>query len=231
MEKPQIIGSWIETLTIVQSGSLAISEGRNIAPGINELLSLPFAVKIATQDWHPSDHVSFDASHPSPDIKPFESKVTIQDPADPSMSQEIPIWPVHCVQGTKGAEIIPEIDVSKFNHIVRKGRDKRVEMFSGFTTCFGTKTDAATHDLGALLREANIRDVFVAGLTGDFCVRCTAIDAKKEGFKVYVVDEVTRSVDPSEQGWGVVRRELADIGIDVVSIEGPELRVLHGSLA
>ena len=214
----------------MQSGSLAVSEGRSIAPGINELLSLPFAIKVATQDWHPSDHVSFDASHPSPEIKAFESKVTIQNPADSSMSQEISIWPVHCVQGTKGGEIIPEIDVSKFNHIVQKGRDKRVEMFSAFATCFGSKTDAASHDLGALLREANIGDVFVAGLAGDFCVRCTAIDAKKEGFNVYVVDEVVRSVDHSEQGWGVVRKELADIGIKVVSIQGPELRVLHGSL-
>lgn len=233
MEKPEIDEEYEygETLIIVQSGSLAVPEGRNIAPAINELLSLPFAIKVATQDWHPSDHVSFDTSHPSSDIKPFESKVNIQDPGDPTMSQEIPVWPVHCVQGTKGAEIIEEIDISKFDYIVQKGRDKRVEMFSGFATCFGTKSDAATHDLGALLTEANIRDVFVTGLAGDFCVRCTAIDAKKEGFKVYVVDEGTRSIDPSEKGWGVVRRELADIGIDVVSIRGPELSVLHSSSA
>lgn len=206
---------------------MAISEGRDIATAINELLSLPFAIKVATKDWHPSDHVSFDTSHPSPNIKPFESKVTVQDPDDPSKSQEIPIWPVHCVQNTTGAEIIPEVDVSNIDHIIEKGRDKRVEMFSGFYTCFGTKSDAASHDLGALLKEANVHDVFVAGLAGDTCVRCTAIDAKKEGFKVYIVDEATRSVDPGKNGWEAVKQEMADIGINVVTIKGPEVAAIH----
>ena len=155
---------------------------------------MPFKLKVATQDWHPEDHTSFDTSHDSPDIKPFESKVTIQDPNDSSKSQEIPIWPVHCVQGTTGAEIIPEIEVSKIDHIIQKGRDRRVEMFSGFSTCFGTKSEAASHDLGALLKQANISHVFVVGLAGDYCVRCTALDAKKEGFEVYVIDEARASV-------------------------------------
>ena len=189
---------------------------------------MPFALKIATQDWHPSDHVSFNTSHESPDVIPFESKVTIRDPENSEQSLEIPIWPVHCVQDTHGAEIIPEIDISKIDHVVQKGRDKRVEMFSGFFTCFGAKSDAASHDLGALLKEANISHVFVAGLTGDFCVRCTAIDAMKEGFATYVVDEATRSVDPSLKGWGAVKKELNEVGIHVVSIEEPELGTIRG---
>lgn len=206
---------------------MAVSGGRDIAPAINELLSLPFALKIATKDWHPSDHISFSTSHDSPDIVPFKSTVTIDDPDHSSKSLEIPIWPVHCVQGTKGAEIIPEIDVSKIDQVVQKGRDKRVEMFSGFSTCFGAKSDAASHDLGELLRKADISHVFVAGLAGDFCVRHTAIDAKKEGFIVCVIDEATRSVDPGSEGWGAVKRELDDNGIHVVSIKGPELNALR----
>ena len=114
------------------------------------------------------------------------------------------------------------------DHVVQKGRDKRVEMFSGFSTCFGAKSDAASHDLGALLKGANIIHVFVAGLAGDFCVRCTAIDAKKEGFTTYVVDEATRSVDPSCKGWGAVKGELDELGIHLVSIEGPELGAIRG---
>ena len=197
--------------------------GRDIAPAINELLSLPFALKIATKDWHPSDHVSFDTSHPSPDIKPFVSKVTIHNPDNVSESLEIPIWPVHCVQGTKGAEIISEIDVSKLDHIVEKGRDRRVEMFSAFSTCFGTKSSAASHDLGSLLRQANITNVFITGLAGDFCVRCTAIDANKEGFKVYIIDEAVRSINNGEGGWGEVQAEMMDKCINIVSIKGPEM--------
>ena len=127
------------------------------------------------------------------------------------------------MQGTEGAEIIPEIDVSRIDHVVLKGRDRRVEMFSGFSTCFGAKSDAASHDLGDLLREASISRVFVAGLAGDFCVRCTAIDAKKEGFTVCVVEEATKSVDSSMEGWEAIRRELGENGISIVSMKGPEL--------
>lgn len=213
-----------------KSGSLAVSGGRDIAPAINELLSLPFALKIATQDWHPSDHISFNTSHESPDVIPFQSRVTVRDPENSEQSLEIPIWPVHCVQDTHGAEIIPEIDISKVDHVIQKGRDKRVEMWSGFFTCFGARSDAASHDLGALLKEANISHVFVAGIAGDFCVRSTAIDAKKEGFTTYVVDDATRSVDPSLKGWGSVKRELDEVGIHIVSTEGPELGVIRGRL-
>ena len=134
------------------------------------------------------------------------------------------------MQDTHGAEIIPEIDISKVDHVIQKGRDKRVEMWSGFFTCFGARSDAASHDLGALLKEANISHVFVAGIAGDFCVRSTAIDAKKEGFTTYVVDDATRSVDPSLKGWGSVKRELDEVGIHIVSTEGPELGVIRGRL-
>ena len=209
-----------------QSGSLAVSGGREIASTINELLSLPFALKVATKDWHPTDHISFATSHTSPDIKAFESKVTIQNPENLSDFQEIPVWPPHCVQGTKGAEIITEIDVSKFDHIVQKGRDKRVEMFSGFSTCFGTKTDAASHDLGALLQKANTDHVFVVGLARDFCVRCTAIDAKSEGLVVYIVEEAIKGIDASEDGWQAFKKEMDNMGIRVASIEGPELSLI-----
>lgn len=149
--------------------------------------------------------------------------MTIHNPDDVSESLEISIWPVHCVQGTKGAEIISEIDVSKLDYIVEKGRDRKVEMFSAFSTCFGTKSNAASHDLGSLLRQANITNVFLAGLAGDFCVRCTAIDANKEGFKVYIIDEAVRSINGGEAGWEVVQAEMVHHGIDIVSIRGPEM--------
>ena len=100
-------------------------------------------------------------------------------------------------------------------------------MFSGFSTCFGSKSDAASHDLGALLRQAGTSSIFVAGLAGDYCVRCTAIDAKKEGFQVYIVDEATRSIDTSERGWGKVKKEMVDMGIGIVSMKGPELAAIH----
>lgn len=184
---------------------------------------MPFALKIATRDFHPLDHVSFETSRSPRDNKSFESHVDIRNPFNPSESQEIPTWPVHCVQGTKGAEIITELDASKLDKILEKGRDKRVEMFSGFADCFGNKTDAASFDLAAVLKVAAISHVYIVGLASDYCVRFSAMDAKKEGFSVYVVEEATRSVDVGEKGWGATKKELQRLGIDVVSISGPEV--------
>lgn len=197
--------------------------GRDIAPSINSLLSLPFTVKIATKDAHPHDHISFATSH-SPQHKAFESVFELLNPSDRTQSYEIPLWPAHCVQGTKGAEIIPEIDVSKVDEVVEKGKDRRLEMFSGFADVFGSKSsEAASHDLAELLHRAGITHVFTVGLAGDFCVRCTALDARKEGFEVYVVEEATRSVNPGEKGWGAATEEMRKAGIEIISIEGPEV--------
>lgn len=171
------------------------------------------------------DHISFDSSHAPPNNKAFQSFVNISDPSDPSQSQHVPIWPVHCVQYTKGAEVIPEIDVSKLDAVVEKGRDRRVEMFSGFADVFGNKSSMATSmDLAELLKTARITHVFTVGLAGDFCVKCTALDAKKEGFEVCVIEEATRCVDSGEKGWGAAKEELARSGIQVVQIDGSEVQ-------
>ena len=211
-------------LTIAKEGSLAVAGGREIAPLINTLLSLPFSLKIATKDFHPQDHISFETSHAPPNNKPFESSVNISNPSETSQSHEIPIWPVHCVQGTKGADIIPEIDVAKVDTIVEKGKDRRLEMFSGFADVFGNKSPQATNlDLADRLNSAGITHVFVVGIAGDVCVKCTALDAKKEGFQVCVLEEATRSVDAGEKGWGGAKEEMEKAGIKMTSVDGPEV--------
>ncbi|KAI4205818.1 MAG: hypothetical protein LQ350_000003 [Teloschistes chrysophthalmus] len=212
-------------------GSLAVAGGREIAKSINELLSMPFTLRIATRDSHPSDHVSFSTSHPPPNNKAFESKTEVVNPKNPAESISVPIWPVHCVQGTPGAEIIPELDQSRLDRIIDKGRDKHVEMFSAFADSFGNKTGtAASFDLAKYLKENRIGRVFVVGLTGDYCVRCTAIDAHKEGFEVFVIEEAVKSVDSGANGWGSVKPELQALGVGVISIDGPEVQAIKPKL-
>ncbi|MCJ1469576.1 NAD(+) salvage pathway protein [Pseudocyphellaria aurata] len=207
------------------NGSLAVEGGRAVAPAINVLLSLPYALKIATRDSHPNDHVSFDTSHPPPNNKPFESSVTITNPVNPTESKEIPIWPAHCIQSTKGAEIIPEIATSKFDVIVTKGLDKTVEMFSAFADVFGNKAEAAASlDLAAFLKDHAIHRVHIVGIAGDFCVKHSALDASRDGFEVFVIDEGVRSVHAN--GWEAARSEFQSAGIQVVSIEDPEITAL-----
>ena len=198
--------------------------GRDIASVINSLIALPFALVVATKDYHPEGHISFCTSHSPPDNKPITCNVRIKNPENPEHSLETTLWPEHCIQGTPGADIIPEINASKIDITVEKGRDQRVESYSGFADMFGNKSsENFSLDLASLLKEKAITDVFVVGLTGDCCVKCTAIDAKKEGFVVHVVREGTRSVDEGEAGWGAAVKEFEQVGVRVVQLEGEEV--------
>jgi nicotinamidase/pyrazinamidase len=142
------------------SGALAVPEGDRIADRLNALArSGDYDLVVATRDWHPPEHGSF-AERGGP-------------------------WPVHCVQGTEGAELHPALDRTAIDVVVDKGQDPATEGYSGF--------DAT--GLEALLRERGIDDVTVVGLATDYCVRNTALDALKEGFAVTVDPTAVRGVD------------------------------------
>lgn len=141
------------------------------------------------------------------------------NPVDSAETNQMRLWPVHCVRDTPGAQIIPEIDTSRFDAVVKKGQDRRVEMYSGFADAFGGRLGASLN-LTGLLREKGISHVYVVGLAGDYCVKATAMDAHKEGFKTYVIEEALKSVDPSEKGWGKAAREMEEGGVSVVGVDG-----------
>ena len=202
--------------------------GRDIAPILNELLSLPFKLKIATRDFHPPDHISFATAHHPPNNIAFESTVDIVNPQDNTQQYTIPLWPPHCVQGTQGVEIIPQLHVSKIDIILNKGRDKRLETFSGFADVFGLQdSEAIDLNLARALRTKGITHVFTVGLAGDYCVKCTALDACKEGFEVFVVQEAVKSIQSGESGWGEARRQMEEKGIHIVAFDGPEVDMVR----
>jgi len=151
-------------------GALPVAEGDRIAEPINELLDV-FDLVVATRDWHPADHGSF---------------VGVQ--VDPVKWQGVDppaIWPVHCVQGTPGAELHPRLEREKVDYVLDKGMDRWSQGYSGF------------HDSGLaeLLREKDVDRVFIAGLTTDYCVKNTVLDARKLGLDVVVVEDAIRGVD------------------------------------
>jgi nicotinamidase-related amidase len=197
-----------------------VTGGRDIVPTINALLSLPFAIKVATKDFHPQDHISFASNHPAPNNEPFKSTITIANPHNANETQETLLWPDHCVQGTKGAELVPELDASKIDHVVEKGQDKRVEMYSAFASPF-RNPHVAESDLADTLRNAGITDVFVVGLAADYCVKYTAIDAAKEGFKTWVVGDATKAVDPTSLD--DVSTEYEKLGVSVIGKNDAQL--------
>ncbi|KAL4878390.1 Isochorismatase-like protein [Aspergillus karnatakaensis] len=209
-------------------GSLAVQGARALAPTINTLLAHPgFAVRVASQDYHPPNHISFAAIHPFPNNRPFECSIAM---ANPAAGREFEIkkqtlWPVHCVQGTPGAKIIPEVDITKFDLFVHKGMDPRVEMYSAFADAFGNQDPSIVSvdaNLRAYLTDRGVTDVFVVGVAGDYCVKHTALDAAKAGFQSHVVQDATECVVPG-LGWEETLKELALAGVLVVRSDGPEI--------
>lgn len=208
--------------------------GRTLVSVVNEIIGFPgFVARIATQDIHPASHISFAVNHPAPNNKPFESYVDMKNPSPAkertptTISQRL--WPVHCVENTAGAEILSGVDVTKMDLIVKKGMDERVEMYSAFADAFGNRdcvaSGGASADLEAVLREKRVTDVFVVGIAGEYCVKCTAIDAAERGFSSYVIEEGTKCVDP-RKGWEDAKAELAARGAKVVQLDGSEVKRL-----
>ncbi|KAF4415573.1 hypothetical protein F53441_14619 [Fusarium austroafricanum] len=194
------------------SGSLAVPEGRSIAPTINTLTALPFPLILATKDFHPPSHISFASNHPS--ATPYESATQVTHPHDSSRSYTTTLWPVHCVQGTPGSELIPELDVSRVHAVIEKGQDERVEMYSAFYDPFRVSDSG----LAGMLREENVTDVFVVGLAGDYCVKATAEDAVKEGYTTWIVNEGTKPVMPDN--WEECKKGMEEKGVKFTSISG-----------
>lgn len=203
------------------NGSLAVKGGRELAEVWNDLLSLPFAVKLATRDYHPQDHISFASQHSGK--QPFADTLMVKNPENESDDPfTVTLWPDHCVQGTKGCEIIPELDQSKLTQVIRKGWDKRVEAFSAFGPAYRNPR-VGMSGLGDSLREAGITDLFVVGLAYDYCVKHTAIDAVEHGFKTYVIEDATAAIDKSDEGLAKLRKELQDKGVTIIDLNSKEL--------
>ncbi|KAI0638407.1 Isochorismatase hydrolase [Trametes polyzona] len=211
------------------NGSLAVPGAREILPIINELLELPFLLKIATKDHHPPDHVSFASNHPG--AAPFTSTCTITNPANPAEAYETRLWPVHCVAGTPGNALAPELAAARLDAVVEKGTDPRVEMYSAFAAPLRDPPLAsAVSDLADRLRAADVTDVFVVGLAGDYCVRSTAADSAALGWRTYIVEEAVRSVGGAP-AWAETVAEMERLGVKIVHGDGEELGWVRASRA
>jgi nicotinamidase/pyrazinamidase len=161
-------------------GSLAVKEGDQVIPIINRIAK-GFPNVILTQDWHTPGHVSFASSHAGK--KPFE---TTQLPYGTQV-----LWPDHCVQGTKGADLHPDVSIPHAQLVIRKGYRQHIDSYSAFYEADG-KTPTG---LGGYLKERGIRRCYFAGLATDFCVAWSALDARKSGFEALVVEDACRGID------------------------------------
>jgi nicotinamidase/pyrazinamidase len=181
-------------------GALAVPEGDAVIPVIHRVAPL-FEHIILTQDWHTPDHHSFASAHRG--SEPFEQRTVSYG--------EQTLWPDHCVQGTRGAEFHPALQLTQAELILRKGFRREIDSYSAF---FENDHTTAT-GLAAYLRERGLSRVFLAGLAYDYCVGYSALDARQLRLPAIVLRDACRAIDLN----GSVKKieaEFAAAGVEVV---------------
>ncbi|WP_040670379.1 bifunctional nicotinamidase/pyrazinamidase [Nitritalea halalkaliphila] len=180
-------------LDFMPGGALAVQEGDQIVPFINALQA-DFQTIIATQDWHPENHGSFAANH---DGKSPGEWIELEG------LQQV-LWPVHCVQGSPGADFHPELDRSRWMRIFQKGQNPGVDSYSGFFD----NNQVVDTGLHAYLQSLGVTELTCVGLAADYCVKFTVLDALRLGYQVHVPAAGTRAVNLQE---GDFERALAEM--------------------
>lgn len=187
------------------NGNLPVPGGDAVVPVINRLMAEGgYDLIVASQDWHPPDHKSFASQHPGK--KPFEMGSLRGRPQV--------MWPDHCVQGSRDAELHPELDRNRIHLVQRKGEDRETDSYSAFRDNHAERTTG----LDAELKRHGIEQLDVCGLATDYCVKFSALDAVAmlPGVKVRVIENASRGITP--EGVKSAYEELRQAGVAVVRL-------------
>jgi nicotinamidase/pyrazinamidase len=165
-------------------------------PLVNRLIER-FDHVVLTQDWHPRGHSSFASTHKG---QPFTTiKLEYGDQT---------LWPDHCVQGTEGAAFHRDLKLTGAELVLRKGFRKAIDSYSAFY-----ENDRTTRTgLNGYLRDRGLKRLFMCGLATDFCVAWSALDGRREGFPVVVIDDACRAID-LDGSLAAARARMAEAGI------------------
>lgn len=186
----------------VEGGSLAVSGGLEVI-GIANRLIPKFELIVATQDWHPADHQSFASQ---------QSGLSVGDNFELNGLPQT-AWPDHCVQETFGAELVSLLNCDGIHRVVRKGMDSRIDSYSGFFDNGHLRSTG----LAEYLCEQRVDHVFVMGLATDYCVRFTALDAIREGFRTTLIIDGCRGVELRSGDIDRAIGELKTAGVEIAS--------------
>ncbi len=152
---------------------------------------------IATQDWHPGDHISFYTNTPG---------AAVLDVLDIDGRSQV-LWPPHCIQESENAGIL--MDGALVDQVIQKGTHPKYDSYSGFFDDGGEPTG-----LEAALKERGIETIVVFGLATDYCVKATAMDGLGLGFKVVLVSDLCRAV--SEDTGKAALEQMAKAGVRIL---------------
>ena len=182
-------------------GALAVPDGDAVIPIANEVQAA-FPLVVATQDWHPANHGSFAANHPGGNA--FE-QIDLN-----GLPQTL--WPVHCVQNTPGAALASGLKQNRIAKIFQKGTDPGIDSYSALFDNGHRKSTG----LGEWLKGNGVNEVFLCGLTTDYCVRFTALDAAQFGFKATVIEDACRGIDLHPGDVTNALAEMKSAGVAIV---------------
>jgi nicotinamidase/pyrazinamidase len=169
------------------AGSLSVSGGAAMLPTINAEIAAATAngaLVVYTQDWHPE--------------------------RTPHFARDGGIWPVHCVAGTWGAELHPELIVD--GQRIRKGVNGE-DGYSGFTMRDPLTGQTTPTELETLLRDRDANQVVVCGLATDYCVKATALDSARLGFETAILVDAVRAVDLAPGDGDRALDEMTEAGV------------------
>ncbi len=183
-------------------GALEVPNGDRVIPVINRISS-KFKTAVATQDWHPANHKSFAVNQPG-HVKPFEK-------GNVGGIEQV-VWPVHCVQGTPGAELSVDLDLKPVKAIIRKGTDPEVDSYSAFFDMMGKNKTG----LDGYLRDLGVTDVYVCGLAADVCVYYTSLDACRLGYNTWFIEDASQAVEVNKGDYEHAKESMIKAGVHVV---------------
>lgn len=182
-------------------GALAVPRGDELIEIANRLMPC-FDIVVATYDWHPADHLSFASEHPGHGVG---------DVIDVDGLSQV-LWPDHCVQGTHGGELADGLNRSAITKMFPKGTQRRRDSYSGFFDNGGSQPTG----LGEYLQSQGVREVHVMGLATDYCVRASAIDAARLGFKTVLIEDACRGVELQKGDCQNAIDEMQQAGVELV---------------
>lgn len=185
-----------------EGGNLAVPHGSEVVVLANQLQTY-FDYVVATKDWHPEDHTSFHTNHPGQNVG---------DVIEVGGIAQV-LWPEHCIQNSKGAEWHPEFNSKNVHRVFYKGIDKNIDSYSAF---FDNKHLRST-GLGEYLRSKQVKHVYIMGLTTDYCVKYSALDAAKLGFYVYIIQDGCRGVELKTGDVERSLQEMREAGVAIVN--------------
>lgn len=195
----------MRTLLIIDMQNDFMPQGPLPVPGGDEIIELinglaeRFELRVASQDWHPADHKSFAQNHEHGKVGQVIQVAGLHQI----------LWPAHCVQKSLGAELVEGLRKDLVEHVIQKGTDPEVDSYSAFYDNGHRKKTP----LSDLLRWKGVSKVHIAGVATDYCVKFTALDARKEGFEVVLIKDACRGVELTKGDVAAALDQMAKAGI------------------